>query len=140
MGLAGVQNTTGQSPSRDYATALAGCAKRLEPAVLSDVPQPRRNQFILRIVSPQIDMAHRPPGIRTDAVKTGLSSVFYGGGTVGGHRYRLQKLNQRGLFLTSFLGAPPLANVAHERVEARSAAHSDRPNRRFHRKFVTIAM
>jgi hypothetical protein len=52
----------------------------------------------------------------------------------------LQQLNQRGLFLASFLGAPPLADIAHERVKAASASHSNRPNRRFHRKLVAIAM
>ena len=52
----------------------------------------------------------------------------------------LQQLNQRGLFLASFLGTLALADITHERVKAAGATHSNRPNRRFHWKLVAIAM
>ena len=85
-------------------------------------------------------MPYRPSGVRADVVETDLSRLFYGGGPVGGHRHRLQQLNQSQIFLASFLGAAALADVAHERVKAASPSGSNRPNCRFYGKFVAIAM
>src|ERR1700691_4223199 len=88
----------------------------------------------------QISMAYRPPGIGADTIQADLSGLFNGGGLIRGERHRLQQLHQRGLFYTSFFGAPPHTDIADERVEIASTLHATRPDCCFHWKLVAIAM